>query len=59
MVEKTTAEWRQWVHDNVDIHSRDLVIDRKDFLAILSQLDEAREQAARVQAMWDDERQRL
>lgn len=55
----TVAEWRAWAHENVDVYLRTLTIDKRDFLAILDQLDEAREHAAALRRGWDEERERL
>lgn len=58
-MERTTDEWRQWVHDHVDMYLDNVVVDRRDFLALLKQLDDAREQAERILKARDDNRGRL
>lgn len=58
-MERTTDEWRQWVHDHVDMYLDNVVVDRRDFLALLKQLDDAREQAERILKARDDDRGRL
>lgn len=58
-MERTTNEWRQWVHDHVDMYLDNVVVDRRDFLALLKQLDDAREQVERILKVRDDDRGRL
>jgi tetrahydromethanopterin S-methyltransferase subunit G len=58
-MERTTSEWRQWVHDHRDMHLRTVVLDCKDFLSILKRLDDAESQVTRIRRAWDEERQRL
>lgn len=56
---KTTAEWREWIHDHVDMHLDTVVLDRRDFLALLDDLDGARSQVERILEARDEERERL
>ncbi len=58
-MERTTDEWRTWVHDHVDMYFDNVLIDRRDFLALLQQLDDARGQAERISKARDDDRERL
>jgi hypothetical protein len=54
----TLEEWRSWVHDHEDIHFRQ-VIDSRVLLALVKDRDDAHESVARIQKMWDEERNRL
>jgi hypothetical protein len=56
---KTTDEWRRWVHDHVDMYFDNVLIDRRDFLVLLQQLDDARGQVERISKARDDDRERL
>jgi len=58
-MERTTDEWRAWVHDRADMYLDNVLIDRRDFLALLDDLDGAREQADRVLKARDEDRERL
>ena len=67
-MERSTAEWRQWVHDdpgkypkgyNLDMHSRTVVLDYKDFLSLLKRFDDAEASVIRILAHRDAERERL
>ena len=58
-MERSTSEWRQWVHDNLDMHLRTVVLDYKDFLSILKRLDDAESQVTRILAHRDAERDRI
>ena len=57
--ERTTSEWRQWVHDNLDMHLRTVVLDYRDFLEILKRVDDAESQITRILKARDDERERI
>lgn len=57
--ERTTAEWRQWIHDHVDLYLDVVVLDRRDLLSLLDQLDDARGQVERVLKARDEERERI
>jgi hypothetical protein len=57
--ERTTIEWRQWIHDHVDIHLDEVTLDRRDLLSLLDQLDDARAQVERIFKARDEERDRL
>lgn len=58
-IQRTTAEWRQWIHDHVDIYLDEVVLDRRDLLSLLDQLDDARGQVERILKAQDEERERL
>lgn len=57
--ERTTAEWRQWIHDHVDIYLDEVVLDRRELLSLLDQLDGARAQVERILKARDEERERI
>ena len=58
--ENSTLEaWKAWVHDHEDIHFREVTVDARVFLAIVSQRDSEHDRAERILKLWDDDGQRL
>jgi len=56
---RTTAEWRQWIHDHADIYLDEVTLDRRELLSLLQQLDDARGQVDRILKLRDEERDRI
>jgi hypothetical protein len=57
--EWTLAQWKDWVHEHVDIHDGTVQLAKTTLLEIVAERDSFRDQVERVQKAWDEERQRL
>jgi hypothetical protein len=57
--EWTLAQWKDWVHEHVDIYDGTVQLNKNILLEIVGERDSFRDQVDRVQKAWDEERQRL